>query len=168
MAKDMQAAAEALEFETAARFRDRLAALSAVQSSQDINPQTVEEADVFAIDEQAGQFCIQVFFFPHLSKKLGQTGLPTRRRTGASPPAEVLDAFLAQFYDDKPAPRLILLSTSIENADLWPRHCPSAQAIKWKWQAPSAGRNAILSITRWRMRVRRSRASWPIRQASPS
>jgi excinuclease ABC subunit C len=63
MVGEMQAASEAMEFERAARFRDRLAALSAIQGSQDINPQTVQEADVFAIQEEAGQFCIQVFFF---------------------------------------------------------------------------------------------------------
>ncbi|NBQ39672.1 MAG: excinuclease ABC subunit C, partial [Alphaproteobacteria bacterium] len=61
LAEDMQAAAEALEFETAARIRDRLAALSAIVSTQDINPQTVDEADVFALHEEAGQFCIVVF-----------------------------------------------------------------------------------------------------------
>ena len=59
----MQEAAEDLEFERAARYRDRLAALSAIQAMQGINPQSVEEADVFALDEQAGQFCVEVFFF---------------------------------------------------------------------------------------------------------
>jgi excinuclease ABC subunit C len=116
MARDMQAAAEALEFETAARFRDRLAALSAVQSSQDINPQTVEEADVFAIDEQAGQFCIEVFFFRTYQNWGNRAYYPKADRSLS--PAEVLDAFLGQFYDDKPAPRLILLSVEIENAGL--------------------------------------------------
>ncbi len=61
--EEMQAAAEDLEFERAARCRDRLAALSAIQGVQGINTQSVEEADVFALDEQAGQFCVEVFFF---------------------------------------------------------------------------------------------------------
>ncbi len=87
-----------------------------MQSSQDINPQTVEEADVFAIDEQAGQFCIQVFFFRTYQNWGNRAYYPKADRSLT--PAEVLDAFLAQFYDDRPAPRLILLSTSIENADL--------------------------------------------------
>jgi excinuclease ABC subunit C len=116
MARDMEAAAEALEFETAARFRDRLAALSAVQSSQDINPQTVEEADVFAIDEQAGQFCIEVFFFRTYQNWGNRAYYPKADKSLTT--AEVLDAFVAQFYGDKPAPRLILLSTAIENAAL--------------------------------------------------
>jgi excinuclease ABC subunit C len=114
MARDMEAAAEALEFETAARFRDRLAALSAVQSSQDINPQTVEEADVFAISEQAGQFCIEVFFFRTYQNWGNRAYYPKADRSLTA--AEVLDAFLAQFYDDKPTPRLVLLSETIENA----------------------------------------------------
>src|SRR5690606_41271542 len=63
LARELQAASDALEFERPARHRDRLAALSAVQTAQDITPQGVEEADVFALDEQAGQFCVQVFFF---------------------------------------------------------------------------------------------------------
>jgi excinuclease ABC subunit C len=121
LATEMQAAAEALEFETAARFRDRLAAFSAVQSSQDINPKTVEEADVFAIDEQAGQFCIQVFFFRTSQNWGNRAYYPKADRSLEK--AEVLDAFLAQFYDDKPAARLVLLSEAIENAE------PLAQAL---------------------------------------
>jgi excinuclease ABC subunit C len=116
MAREMQLAAEAMEFESAARYRDRLAALSAVQSSQDINPQTVEEADVFAIDAQAGQFCIQVFFFRTYQNWGNRAYYPKADRSLAA--ADVLDAFLGQFYDDKPAPRLILLSETIENAEL--------------------------------------------------
>ncbi len=116
MASDMQAAAEALEFERAARFRDRIAALSAVQSSQDINPQTVEEADVFAIAEEAGHFCIQVFFFRTYQNWGNRAFFPRADRSLT--PAEVLDAFLAQFYDDKPVPRLVLLSHPVENAAL--------------------------------------------------
>jgi excinuclease ABC subunit C len=116
MAEEMQAAAEALEFERAARYRDRLAALSAVQSSQDINPQGVEEADVLAIAEEAGQFCVQVFFFRTGQNWGNRAFYPKADRT--LEPAEVLDAFVAQFYDDKPCPRLILLSHDIENRDL--------------------------------------------------
>ena len=63
LAEEMDEAAEALDFERAARLRDRIAALSAIQGAQGINPHTVEEADVFAIAEEAGQFCIEVFFF---------------------------------------------------------------------------------------------------------
>ncbi|MDB5533420.1 MAG: excinuclease subunit [Hyphomicrobiales bacterium] len=113
LAKDMNAAAETLEFETAARLRDRIAALSAIQGAQGINPRTVEEADVFAIIEEAGQFAIEVFFFRTYQNWGNRAYYPRADRSLS--PGEVLDAFLAQFYADKPAPRLILLSHETEN-----------------------------------------------------
>ena len=113
LAKDMEAAAKTLEFETAARLRDRISALSAIQGTQGINPRTVEEADVFAISEQGGQFAIEVFFFRTFQNWGNRTYYP--RADKAMEPGEVLDSFLAQFYADKPSPRLVLLSTEIEN-----------------------------------------------------
>jgi excinuclease ABC subunit C len=113
LAKDMNAAAETLEFETAARLRDRIAALSAIQGAQGINPRTVEEADVFSIIEEAGQFAIEVFFFRTYQNWGNRAYYPRADRSLS--PGEVLDAFLAQFYADKPAPRLILLSHETEN-----------------------------------------------------
>ncbi len=116
MAREMQQASAALEFEKAARFRDRIAALSATGGSQDINTQTVEEADVFAIAEHEGQFCIEVFFFRMFQNWGNRAYFPKAHASLTK--AEVLDAFMAQFYDDKPVPRLILLSEEIENAEL--------------------------------------------------
>jgi excinuclease ABC subunit C len=116
MAREMQEASAALEFEKAGRFRDRIAALSATGGSQDINTQTVEEADVFAIAEHEGQFCIEVFFFRMFQNWGNRAYFP--RAHASLTKAEVLDAFMAQFYDDKPVPRLILLSEDIENAEL--------------------------------------------------
>ena len=116
LAEDMQAASEALEFETAARIRDRLAALSAVVSTQDINPQSVEEADVFALHEEAGQFCIEVFFFRNFQNWGNRAYYPRADKSIAV--EEILSQFVAQFYDDKPAPRLVLLSHDIEDAPL--------------------------------------------------
>ncbi|MGV2980564.1 excinuclease ABC subunit UvrC [Camelimonas sp. ID_303_24] len=110
MASDMQAASDNLEFEKAARYRDRLAALSAIQSSQEVNPRSVEEADVFGFAEQAGQFCIQAFFFRN-GQNWGNVAYFPRADRSTSP-GEVLEAFIAQFYDDRPCPRLIL--TSVE------------------------------------------------------
>ena len=103
---EMNAAAENLEFERAARYRDRLAALSAVQATQGINTQGLEEADVFALDEQAGQFCVEVFFFRNWQNWGNRAYFPKAHRS--MPPGEVLASFLAQFYDDKPAPTAIL------------------------------------------------------------
>ncbi len=116
LSQRMQDAAEELEFEKAARYRDRLAALSAVAAGQDINTQGVEEADVFAIDEQAGQFCVQLFFFRN-KQNWGNRALFPRADRSLTP-AEVLASVVAQFYDDKPPPRLVLLSHEVEEIEL--------------------------------------------------
>jgi len=113
---EMQRASEDLEFERAARYRDRLSALSAIQGVQGVNTQSVEEADVFAIDEQAGQFCVEVFFFRNWQNWGNRAYFPKADRSLAR--EEVLAAFVAQFYDDKPAPRVVLLSHDIEDAEL--------------------------------------------------
>lgn len=116
MAEEMNAAAEDLDFERAAIYRDRLAALSHVQSHQGINPAGVEEADVFAIHHEGGISCIQVFFF-----RTGQNWGNRAYFPKADPQlsgAEVLNAFLAQFYDDKPVPKQIMLSETVEEMEL--------------------------------------------------
>ncbi len=116
LARAMESASAELDFERAAIYRDRIAALSHVQSHQGINPQGVDEADVIAVHQEGGQSCVQVFFFrtgqnwgnhafyPRADKSLGE--------------AEVLAAFIAQFYEDKPCPRLILISHEIDEMDL--------------------------------------------------
>ena len=116
MREEMQAASENLEFERAARFRDRIAALSAIQGTQGVNTQGVEEADVFALDEQAGQFCIEVFFFRNFQNWGNRAYFPKADRSMSAD--EVLASFISQFYDDKPAPRLVLVSHAIEDAEL--------------------------------------------------
>ncbi|MBW8639651.1 excinuclease ABC subunit UvrC [Hoeflea sp. WL0058] len=112
----MQQASEELDFERAAVYRDRLAALSHVQSHQGINPQTVEEADVFAIHQDGGLNCIQVFFFRTGQNWGNRAYFP--KADPALPMEEVLGAFLAQFYDDKPCPKQILVSHAIPESDL--------------------------------------------------
>ncbi|MGA0597048.1 excinuclease ABC subunit UvrC [Enterovirga sp. CN4-39] len=116
LAAEMNHAAEELEFERAARYRDRLAALSAVQSTQGINTQNTEEADIIAIDEQAGQFCVEVFFFRNHQNWGNRAYFPRADKTVSH--GEVLASFVAQFYDDKPPPRLILLSEEVEECAL--------------------------------------------------
>jgi len=113
LALEMAAAAAALEFERAARLRDRISALSAIQGAQGVNPKSVEEADVFAIVEEAGQFCIEAFFF-RTYQNWGNRAYFPRADKSLTPP-EVLGAFLAQFYADRPSPRLVLLSHEIED-----------------------------------------------------
>jgi excinuclease ABC subunit C len=129
----MQEASADLDFERAAIYRDRLAALSHVQSHQGINPQTVDEADVFAIHQEGGQNCIEVFFF-----RTGQNWGNRAYFPKADPslePAQVLGAFLAQFYDDKPAPRAILLSHPVED-----------QALLAEALSARAGRRVSVSV----------------------
>jgi excinuclease ABC subunit C len=116
LAAEMEKASGELEFETAALYRDRLAALSAIQSQQGINPRTVEEADVFAIHQEGGYSCVEVFFF-RTGQNWGNRAYFPRAEKSFTP-EEVLSSFLAQFYDDKPPPKLVLLSHAIEEADL--------------------------------------------------
>ena len=116
LANDMTAAAEALEFEKAARLRDRISALSAIQGEQSVNPRSVPEADVFAICEEAGQFCIEAFFFRTYQNWGNRAYFPRADRALSA--AEVLDSFLAQFYLERPAPRLVLLSHDVASAPM--------------------------------------------------
>ncbi len=116
LAAQMQAASDAMEFERAAALRDRIRALTAVQQTQGINPRGVSEADVIAVHLERGQACVQVFFI-RANQSWGNRDFYPRTGAGAEEP-EILEAFLAQFYDDKPPPRQILLSHPIENADL--------------------------------------------------
>jgi len=116
LAGEMEKASEALDFERAAVYRDRLAALSAVQSQQGINPRGIEEADVFAIHQAGGFNCVQVFFFRTGQNWGNRAYFPKADRS--LPAADVLSAFLAQFYDDKPCPRSILISEEIPEQEL--------------------------------------------------
>src|SRR5471032_3481221 len=116
MAIEMEAAAAAMDFERAAIYRDRLAALSAITSHQGINPRTLEEADVFALHQAGGYTCVEVFFFRTGQNWGNRAYFPKADRTLGA--AEVLGAFMAQFYDDKPPPRLVLVSHDFEERDL--------------------------------------------------
>jgi excinuclease ABC subunit C len=116
LAREMEAAAEALDFERAAALRDRLAALAMIQGHQGINPRGVSEADVFAIHQQGGFSCIQVFFFRTGQNWGNRAYFPKADRSLAG--ADVLASFLAQFYDDKPCPRCVFLSEDIPDRAL--------------------------------------------------
>ncbi|MEM1065313.1 MAG: excinuclease ABC subunit UvrC [Pseudomonadota bacterium] len=116
LATQMQQASDAMEFERAAALRDRIRALTQVQSTQGINPKGVAEADVIALHTEGGQACVQVFFI-RANQNWGNRDYYPRTGSGADA-AEVLRSFVGQFYDDKTPPRLILLSDGIEDADL--------------------------------------------------
>jgi excinuclease ABC subunit C len=116
LAGEMAVASEAMEFERAAALRDRIKALTQVQQSQGINPAGVAEADVIALHLEGGQACVQVFFI-RANQSWGNRDFYPRTGAGAEE-AEILEAFVAQFYDDKEPPRLILLIHPVENEDL--------------------------------------------------
>jgi excinuclease ABC subunit C len=116
LADEMEKASVALDFERAAIYRDRLAALSAIQSHQGVNPRGVEEADVFAVYQQGGFYCVEVFFFRTGQNWGNRAYFPKADRSLSA--EEVLSAFLAQFYDDRPPPRLILVSHAIADRAL--------------------------------------------------
>ena len=116
LASDMQAASEAMEFERAAGLRDRIRALTHVQGTQGINPQTVQEADIIALHTEGEQACIQVFFIRAHQNRGNRAYFP---RTGSGAEAgEILEGFIAQFYDNKTPPKQLILSHDVPNTDL--------------------------------------------------
>ncbi len=115
LATEMSEAAEALAFEKAARLRDRISALSMIQGEQSVNPRSVPEADVFAICEEAGQFCIEAFFFRTYQNWGNRAYFPRADRAMSA--QDVLDSFLGQFYLERPAPRLVLLSHDVASCE---------------------------------------------------
>jgi excinuclease ABC subunit C len=137
LAGEMEKASANLAFETAALYRDRLAALSAIQSQQGINPRTVEEADVFAIHQEGGYSCVEVFFF-RTGQNWGNRAYFPRAEKSFTP-EEVLASFLAQFYDDKPPPKLILLSHRIEEAELLANALSIKAGFKVEVSTPQRG-----------------------------
>jgi excinuclease ABC subunit C len=116
LVRQMNTASDQMDFEAAARFRDRIKAMSHVQLQQGINPATFAEADVFAAFQQGGETCIQVFFFRAGQNWGNRPYFPRHPRELST--AEVLEAFLTQFYDERPAPRMVLLSEEIANCAL--------------------------------------------------
>ncbi|WP_437436823.1 excinuclease ABC subunit UvrC [Ruegeria arenilitoris] len=116
LAEQMMAASEAMEFERAASLRDRIRALTQVQTSQGINPRGVTEADVIGLFMDSGQACVQVFFI-RANQNWGNRDFYPRVGPDVSA-AEVMEAFLGQFYDNKEPPLQLILSDAIENADL--------------------------------------------------
>ena len=161
----MEQASAALDFERAAVYRDRLAALSAIQGSQGINPRGVEEADVFAVHQQGGYTCVEVFFFRTGQNWGNRAYFPRADRSLEA--GEVLGAFMAQFYDDKPPPRCIFLSHEIEDRALLAEALSDQEQPQGRGLAAAAGREEGAGRRmRSPMRARRSAASLPRRPRS--
>ncbi|WP_304277638.1 excinuclease ABC subunit UvrC [Caulobacter segnis] len=151
MAKQMEEAAEDLEFERAARLRDRIRALSSVAQETQINPETVDEADVVALHVEGGQACVQVFFFRAGQNWGNRAYFP--RITGAADESEeegvteeqrIITAFLGQFYDDKPIPRLILTNVQPAEAALLAEAFCVKSGRKVEISVPKRGEKADL------------------------
>jgi len=137
LAEQMTEASTRLDFEGAAIYRDRIRALAQIQSHQGINPKSITDADVFAVAENAGQTCIQVFFF-RAGQNWGNRAYFPRHDKEVTP-ADVLDAFLAQFYDDRPSPPLIFLSENIVGRDLLGKALTIRAERKVAVQVPKQG-----------------------------
>jgi len=138
----MAEASEAMEFERAAALRDRIRALTQVQTAQGINPQTTAEADVIALYLENGQACVQVFFI-RANQNWGNRDFYPRvgEDVGA---AEVMEAFLGQFYDQKEPARQILLSHGIEDEDLMREALTDKLGRKVEIAVPQRGEKAEL------------------------
>lgn len=142
LGKQMMDASEAMEFERAAALRDRIRALTQVQTAQGINPQTVTEADVIALHMEGGQACVQVFFI-RANQNWGNKDFYPRVGEDVSP-SEVMQAFLGQFYDQKEPARLLLLSHGIEDEDLMREALSEKLGRKVEIAVPQRGEKAEL------------------------
>ncbi|GAA3861356.1 excinuclease ABC subunit UvrC [Celeribacter arenosi] len=142
LAKDMAAAADAMEFERAAAIRDRIRAMTSVQTAQGINPRTVSEADIIGLHMEGGQACVQVFFIRANQNWGNRDFYP---RAGADiDAAEVLGAFVGQFYDQKEPPRQIILSHDIDDRELMAEALGEKAGRKIEILLPQRGEKAEL------------------------
>ncbi|MGR3462686.1 MAG: excinuclease ABC subunit UvrC [Roseovarius sp.] len=142
LAAQMAEAAEAMEYERAAALRDRIKALTQVQTAQGINPRTVTEADVIALHLENGQACVQVFFI-RAGQNWGNRDFYPRVGPDVEEP-EVLEAFIGQFYDGKEPPRALILSQDIESADLMQQALSDKLGRKVTLNVPRRGEKAEL------------------------
>jgi excinuclease ABC subunit C len=142
LAEDMQAASEEMEFERAAALRDRIRAMTQVQSAQGINPRGVPEADIIALHMEGGQACVQVFFVRAHQNWGNRDYYP--RTGGSDSPAEVLQAFMGQFYATKEPPRQLILSHDIEDKDLMSDALAAKLGKKVEILVPQRGEKAEL------------------------
>jgi len=138
----MAEASDRLDFELAARYRDRLAALAHVTSQQGINPGTVKEADVFGCHQEGGRTCIQVFFFRTGQNWGNRSYFP--RAEASIPATEVLGTFLAQFYDDREPPKLLLISEDVPERELLEAALTERAGRKVSVSVPARGEKRTL------------------------
>ena len=141
LAAAMEEAANNLEFERAAAIRDRIRGLAHIQGSDVINPASLTDADVIALHQEAGQSCVQVFFIRGGRNNGNRSFFPAHAK--GDEPADILAAFIAQFYDDKPPPPLLLLS-----------HEPAEQVLLGEALSLKAERKIALLVPAARRKAR--------------
>lgn len=142
LAAKMAEAAEAMEFERAAALRDRIRALTQVQTAQGINPRTVAEGDVIALHVENGQACVQVFFIRANQNWGNHDYYP--RISGEEDASEIMEAFVGQFYSDREPPRLVLLSHGLDNEELMCAALTEKAGRKVEVLVPQRGERAEL------------------------
>ncbi|THH34426.1 excinuclease ABC subunit UvrC [Aliishimia ponticola] len=142
LAAEMQKASDEMEFERAAALRDRIRAMTSVQTAQGINPRTVTEADIVALHMEGGQACVQVFFI-RAGQNWGNRDFYPRVGEHVDN-AEAMEAFLGQFYDSKDPPRQVILSNGIENPDLMAQALSEKLGRKVELLVPQRGEKAEL------------------------
>lgn len=156
LAEEMERAAEEMEFEKAARLRDRIRALAVVRASQDVNPEGLEEADIFGIAMDGGVSVIQVFFI-RAGQNWGASAHYPRHEKDQTL-EEIMSAFLVQFYDKRPAPKLVLVNEVPDQAELIAEALEMKAGRKVEIRKPERGnkrelvlqasRNAVEALTR--------------------
>jgi excinuclease ABC subunit C len=142
LASQMALAAEAMEFERAAALRDRIRALTSVQTAQGINPRGVSEADIIALHMDSGQACVQVFFI-RANQNWGNHDYYPRLAPDVDA-AEVMQAFVGQFYTDREPPRLVLLSHGLDDPDLMAAALGEKAGHRIELAVPQRGEKAEL------------------------
>jgi len=142
LAKEMNEASAEMEFERAAALRDRIKALTQVQTAQGINPKTVPEADVFGLHRDGGQACVQVFFIRANQNWGNHDYYP--RVSGDEDPSEVMEAFVGQFYSDREPPRMVILSHGLDNEELMADALAERAGRKVEVIVPQRGEKAEL------------------------
>ncbi|EKV32350.1 Excinuclease ABC subunit C [Caenispirillum salinarum AK4] len=145
LAKRMEAASENLEFEEAAMYRDRIRALTRIQSHQEVNLPSAPDADVMAIHQAGGQACIEVFFFRAGQNYGNRAYFPAHSQDAE--PGEVLEAFIGQFYDNKEPPKEVLLSHDLPQAPLMAEALSAKAERKVRLHVPKRGDRAAMVVT---------------------
>ena len=142
LAAQMAAASEELEFERAAALRDRIKALTQVQTAQGINPAATADADVIGLHIDGGQACVQVFFIRANQNWGNHDYYP--RISGDEDASEVMEAFVGQFYSDREPPRAVIISHGLDNEDLMTAALAEKAGRKVEVIVPQRGEKAEL------------------------